>query len=131
MLLDTSGLMCLLDKRETRHGRATDLYNSALRLICHNYVLAEFVALTIARGVPRPAALQFMDAIARSGEIEVFWVDKELHERALQLLSQRMDKAWSLCDAASFVVMEDQGVSEALTTDHNFEQAGFTRLLGH
>jgi predicted nucleic acid-binding protein len=29
----------------------------------------------------------------------------------------------------SFLVMEQQAVTEALTTDHHFEQEGFTRLL--
>jgi predicted nucleic acid-binding protein len=36
---------------------------------------------------------------------------------------------WSLVDCASFVVMRQQGIVEALTTDHHFEQAGFVRLL--
>jgi predicted nucleic acid-binding protein len=47
----------------------------------------------------------------------------------MALLNQRNDKAWSLCDAVSFVMMKERGVAEALTTDHNFEQAGFIRLL--
>ena len=41
----------------------------------------------------------------------------------------RLDKAWSLCDAVSFVLMLRTGEMEALTTDHHFEQAGFVRLL--
>jgi predicted nucleic acid-binding protein len=130
MLLDTSGLMCLLDKRETRHFRATQLYNSAVRLVCHNYILTEFVALAIARRAPKQAALQFIDTVVRSGEIDINWVGQELHERAMDLLTKRIDKTWSLCDAVSFVIMKEHGVLEALTTDHNFEQAGFVRLLG-
>ena len=41
----------------------------------------------------------------------------------------RNDKAWSLTDCISFVVMEQEGLTEALTGDHHFEQAGFTALL--
>ena len=29
----------------------------------------------------------------------------------------------------SFVVMQDYGLTDALTTDHHFEQAGFNALL--
>ncbi|MEH2285259.1 MAG: hypothetical protein V7K90_28760 [Nostoc sp.] len=41
----------------------------------------------------------------------------------------RQDKSYSLCDAVSFVLMRQRGVTEALTTDHHFEQEGFRRLL--
>ena len=44
------------------------------------------------------------------------------------LLQQRPDKEWSLCDAVSFLLMPAHGVQDALTTDHHFEQAGFVRL---
>ena len=39
-----------------------------------------------------------------------------------------LDKDWSLVDAASFIVMRPLGITEVLTTDHHFSQAGFVRL---
>lgn len=87
------------------------------------------VALAIARGAPLTTALRFVDAIGSSSEIELLWVSRELHQRAMQLLFDRADKAWSLCDAVSFVVMGDQEITHALTTDRHFDQAGLVRLL--
>jgi predicted nucleic acid-binding protein len=129
MLLDTSGLMWLFDRRESRHPNAMTNYDSASHRLSHNYVLAEFVGLAIGRRSPRMEALSFISAIGFSEEIEIIWVDQDLHDRAMALLKQRNDKAWSLCDAVSFVVMKERGIVAALTTDHNFEQAGFIRLL--
>jgi hypothetical protein len=45
------------------------------------------------------------------------------------LYRQRADKDWSLTDCISFVVMRQRGLTEALTGDHHFEQAGFVALL--
>jgi predicted nucleic acid-binding protein len=47
----------------------------------------------------------------------------------MRLLAEREDKLWTLCDAVSFILMSANGIGEALTTDHDFEQAGFVRLL--
>jgi len=47
------------------------------------------------------------------------------------LFRQRTDKAWGLTDCISFVVMQERGISEALTADEHFEQAGFIALLNH
>lgn len=47
----------------------------------------------------------------------------------MQLLQNRQDKTYSLCDAVSFVLMRQRGISESLTTDRHFEQEGFVRLL--
>jgi predicted nucleic acid-binding protein len=53
----------------------------------------------------------------------------ELFQRGVELFASRTDKEWSLTDCTSFVVMEEQGLSEALTADRHFEQAGFIALL--
>jgi predicted nucleic acid-binding protein len=129
MFLDTSGLMCLFDFNDERHADALELYERARVRICHNYVLAEFVALAIARKMPSRVVLEFLAAFADSNEVVLVWVDQVIHERGLELLRKRNDKKWSLCDAVSFVVMSDEGIIESLTTDHDFEQAGFVRLL--
>jgi predicted nucleic acid-binding protein len=52
-----------------------------------------------------------------------------LLEDGTNLYSQRPDKEWTLTDCISFVVMQRHGITEALTGDHHFEQAGFVALL--
>jgi predicted nucleic acid-binding protein len=55
--------------------------------------------------------------------------DGRLYEEGLRLYDGRPDKDWSFTDCISFVVMRERHVSEALSTDHHFEQAGFVALL--
>lgn len=45
------------------------------------------------------------------------------------LFASRADKAWSLTDCISFRVMAERGLSDALTADHHFEQAGFREVF--
>jgi uncharacterized protein len=52
-----------------------------------------------------------------------------LLDAGIALYSQRTDKLWGITDCISFVVMQRHQITEALTTDHHFEQAGFIALL--
>ncbi|MGH9945756.1 MAG: hypothetical protein ACRD6X_00985 [Pyrinomonadaceae bacterium] len=49
MFIDTSGWFYLFDEMDSRHRDALDLYQSDTIRITHSYVLAELVALAIAR----------------------------------------------------------------------------------
>lgn len=129
MFLDTSGLMCLFDRRDRRHSSSLRHFENAQVRLVHNYVYAEFIALAIARKAPRLSALDFVDALNDDPGVETIWVSEALHSRGMTLLRERADKAWSLCDSISFVLMSERHIIEALTTDHNFEQAGYIRLL--
>lgn len=129
MLLDTSGLFAFLDARDANHGAAAELLNAARLRLTHNYVLAELVALAGARRLDRRTTLEFVHLIADHADFEVVWVTAEEHRSGLALLRERLDKRYSLCDAISFTLMKRRGLTEALTTDHHFEQEGFLRLL--
>ncbi len=100
-----------------------------LAWITHNYVLAEYLALVTARRLHRARAIELVRALSEHPHVELVWIDAALHARALSLLVARPDKDYSLCDAVSFLLMRERGVADALTTDHHFEQEGFTRLL--
>jgi predicted nucleic acid-binding protein len=54
---------------------------------------------------------------------------RQLFEQGIEFYGRRPDKAWSLTDCISFVVMDEQGIQDALTGDHHFEQAGYRALL--
>jgi len=129
MLLDTSGLFCYHHKDEPEHQSAQALFEAPGRKLTHSYVVSEFVALAGARRLQRTPALDFLKAVLDHPEVEVVWVSKGLNREAVSLLEARLDKTYSLCDAVSFVLMKERGLTEALTTDHHFEQEGFRRLL--
>ncbi len=130
MLIDTSGLFSYLHVREANHGEAVRKMAEAPFRLTHNYVIAELVALAVVRGFAREPLLDFLADLEREDVgIEFVFIGPKLHSDAVELLRRRPDKTWSLCDAASFMLMAERGIHEALTTDHHFEQAGFARLL--
>lgn len=113
MLIDTSGFFALNSEKDKNHGSSIALFEQSRRKVTTNYILAEYVALALVRGLIR----------------RIIWVNQERHIQAVELLQQRPDKTYSLCDAVSFVLMRERQIDEALTTDKHFVQEGFARLL--
>lgn len=129
LLLNTSGLLCLFDKEDFRHAKATQIFNQRGNLITTNYVLSEFIPLSYVRGFKREDSLHFLLDLCNLPRLEIIWVQNIIHAQAMNLLAKRLDKNYSLCDAVSFVVMRERQIIEALTTDKHFEQEGFIKLL--
>lgn len=134
LFVDTAGWACLADRREQFHDAAERIFRQMRRqrrpIVTTNYVIAELVGLlTRPKYLPRAQVIKFVDAIKVAPNVEIVHVDPALDAQAWQLLSNRVDKEWSLVDCASFVIMQQRQMTEALTTDQNFEQAGFIRLL--
>jgi predicted nucleic acid-binding protein len=86
MFVDTSGIYCLYNRDQNDHKAAIDFYHSATRRILTNYVLAEYVALADKRGSSRQDAIDFSQKALDDHEIELIWVDENLHRQAVQLL---------------------------------------------
>jgi predicted nucleic acid-binding protein len=134
LFADTSGWVAWLNRREPHHGRAVSFVSNAMRtsrrLVTTNYALSELVAvLTSPLRFPRPQQIQLLRTVRGATWVEIVHIDPALDTAAWNLWESRPDKEWSLVDCASFVVMRQRGPTDALTTDHHFEQAGFIRLL--
>jgi uncharacterized protein len=61
--------------------------------------------------------------------VDVVPASSALYAAAPERSRARSDEAWGLTACASFVVMEERGLSEALTTGDHFVQAGFRALI--
>ena len=69
------------------------------------------------------------DGLTADPATQIVASSADLWKRGRSLYASRPDKDWSLTDCISFVVMQEHGLTEALTADHHFEQAGFVALL--
>ena len=81
------------------------------------------IALSILEGV---ALLEFLETDPR---VEIVPLSEDLYRKSFEIFRRRHDKEWSLVDCMSFVVMQDRGLQDSLTTDDHFRQAGFRALL--
>ncbi len=106
------------------------LRQQKISFVTTNYVITELVALLHSPlRLPRPQIFQIIDSLKATHYLEIIHVDIATDTEAWNLCKGRPDKAWSLVDCTSFVIMQQLNIQIALTTDRHFEQAGFTRLL--
>jgi hypothetical protein len=78
----------------------------------------------------RDAVARLWQTLEVASDVEIVPPSPELFHRGFERYRLRPDKDWSLTDCISFVVMEERGITEALTSDHHFQQAGFVTLFG-
>ncbi len=134
VFVDTAGWANLFVETEPYYEQARQWFQKARQqsqeMVTTNYVVIELVALlTSSLRVSRPQLFKYVDAVRDAPYIRLVHIDAAIDQAAWNLLKSREDKAWSFVDSTSFVVMQQLGIKEALTTDHHFEQAGFIRLL--
>ena len=65
----------------------------------------------------------------KTDNIFIVNITPQLFEQGLNLYESRPDKKWGLVDCLSFIVMEQQKLIDAVTSDIHFIQAGFRALL--
>ncbi len=126
---DTFYFLALLDSREDRHVEAAEASrDSDLRLVTTEWVLAEF-GDAYSHPKDRADFVALYRALVNHPRVKIVPAETGLFQRGVDLFEQRHDKDWSLTDCLSFIVMGDEGITQALTGDKHFEQAGFTALL--
>lgn len=98
------------------------------RLVTTQAILLE-IGNALSKERYRAAAVELFDALEEDPSVEIVPLTEELFARALALFRSRPDKEWGLVDCVSFIVMRERGLTEALTPDKHYEQAGFRALL--
>ncbi len=126
---DSFYFVALLNRADQFHGKATAAAQQ-LRgdILTTEWVLAE-VADALAASINRLAVAAFIRDLSEDPNFTIVRASSDWFERGLQIYEQRPDKDWSLTDCISFAVMKDEKLSDALTGDHHFAQAGFRPLL--
>lgn len=111
---------------QDQHHREVMEFSAKLtgRTITTDAVFLE-VANSLAGTILREKAADLIRSERTSRDLRIVRLTPSLLERGLDLYESRKDKRWSLTDCISFIVMEDEGLTDALTGDHHFEQAGF------
>jgi predicted nucleic acid-binding protein len=128
-LFADSYFFAILNPRDPAHVKAIEFSrHNRGPLATTAWVLTE-LADGLAPTPRRPAFRQVLEDIETNRANLIVPASAETFRKGVDLYHLRPDKQWSLTDCISFLVMSEEGITEALTADHHFEQAGFVALL--
>ncbi len=126
---DSYFFFAILNPHDAAHSKAIDFgRQNRGPLVTTAWVLTE-----VADGLAHTPRRQVFHRLIEDFEVNksnlIVPANSETFEKGVELYHSRPDKEWSLTDCISFVVMSEEQITEALTGDHHFEQAGFITLL--
>lgn len=132
VFLDTSFAIALSSITDQHHVRAVQLPHQLQAnqnyLVTTQCILLE-IGNALSKSKYRMGAIQLLESLEADPNVEIVLLTNDLYIAAFNLFKQRKDKEWGLVDCLSFIVMQNRGITDALTTDIHFQQAGFRALL--
>ncbi len=129
VFVDTSFYVAVTVPNDQLHPRATQwMQGYTGTVVTTDFVVVE-LANFFSRSHQRATFAGLYEYLAGDANVEIVPATRKLLDRGIEFYLNRRDKSWSLTDCISFVVMKDQAITEALTADHHFQQAGFVPLL--
>ena len=127
--IDTFYVVALVNVRDDYYEKANELveiYDKASLLVT-DAVLLE-IGNSLARD-HKPQAIAIFDEFFASEDIEIIRLDETIFAKAFELYRTQNDKTYGMVDCISFIVMREHGITDALTHDKHFVQAGFRALM--
>ncbi|MGA2063015.1 MAG: PIN domain-containing protein [Thermoguttaceae bacterium] len=131
LFLDTSYLLALELADDGNHGVAIKHWSEIVAnlppLITTSYIFSELVTFFNSRGL-HDKAIKFGRSLLRSQSVTLIHVDETLFHQGWIYFEKHRDKKYSLTDGISFLVMQKNSITDALTFDKHFDQAGFRTI---
>jgi uncharacterized protein len=130
IFVDTSFVIAVINEKDQYYHQAEALSHKfeSSQLITTDAILLE-IGNALARDF-RKEAISVIRVPRSSKKVEVLEIDSTLFEKGLEVYKKYGDKSWGLVDCLSFAVMWESGITEVLTFDRDFEQAGFIVMSG-
>ena len=126
---DAFYFVACLNRADQHHKKAASFASQNQRpIVTTAWVLTE-VADAFAASTARDRIAGFVAALEGDVNTKIVPATQALFHRGLERYAARPDKDWTLTHCISFVVMEDERITDALTGDQHFTQAGFKVLL--
>jgi predicted nucleic acid-binding protein len=134
VFIDTTYILAYFLARDRHHDRARQAARRLAQSGGEAKAVTTEAVLTVvcnalSRHATRAEAVKVLRALRANPNLEVLPVDAVLFDNAVSMYAERMDKEWGLTDCVSFVVMRKRGLTQALTIDRHFEQAGFQLIM--
>jgi predicted nucleic acid-binding protein len=129
---DAGYWIALLNPKDGLHAKAIEVSATLgrSRIVTSEMVLTEVLNAFAAKGDSlRNAACAMVDRIRANSNAEIVPMTSNAFREAVERYRTRDDKTWGLTDCTSFLIMEQKGVTDALSADRDFQQAGFHALL--
>ena len=130
--LDTSYAIALSSPADDYHNKALviakELKASKTPLTTTRAIILE-IGNALSKQKYRSKSIQLLSSLENDKTVTIVTMSETLYQKAFRLYCQRTDKNWGIVDCISFIVMTDRSITEALTTDIHFQQAGFRALL--
>lgn len=126
---DSHFFFAILNPHDAAHQKAVDFGRQCrVPLATTAWVLTE-VADGLASTPHRRIFQRLLEDLEANKVNLIVPANTETFGKGVELYCARPDKAWSLTDCISFVVMAEERITTALTGDRHFEQAGFSAIL--
>jgi uncharacterized protein len=123
VFLDTSFAIALSAVTAQHHGEAVQIADrieaNGTRLVTTQAILLE-IGNALSKQRYRESAIQLLESLEADANVEIVELTTALYRSAFDLFRNRPDKEWGLVDCCSFVVMQTQGMTDALTADEHF-----------
>lgn len=129
---DICYFIALLNPNDRLHNMAIEVSRNLgyVRIITSEMVLVEMLnALSKHGETMRKLVTDTVKSLEKNPNNIIVPQTSLQFQSTINRYASRLDKDWGATDCASFILMEEKGISEALTSDHHFTQAGFTILL--